>query len=162
MIARQDRQDIIRDFAVRHDGRYHPARFVDEVSKKGEKHPAYEWFEWDDGIAAQHHRVHQARMFAINLKVRFEIEDVKSGNVKVRSMPFIISPVDTRCEGGNYFVTDPNNPDHMQEFCRQAADDLGRWFNRYEASLAHVGASSGWVEKTLKRLRSVEKAETAE
>ncbi len=161
-LAADDRQEIIRDFAQRNDGIYHPASFVEEVEKAGDDHPAHEWFEWDDGIAAQHHRTWQARMFAVGLRVQWTpIEDIAHKDVKVHWLPFALSPVNDRADGGGYQITDPDNPEHMRELCRQAVTDLERWVNRYGPSLIYAGGSVAYLNKTLKQLRSVEDKELA-
>ena len=155
MLTREERQGIIQDYAQRHGGIYHPADFVEEVRKAGESHPAFEWFEWDDDIAGQHHRVWQARMFSIRLKIRFSIPNVKSTKVKINYLPFVTSSVSERSDGGGYFIVDPDNPEHMEELCRQATSDLERWLKRYESSLVYAGGSAAWLNRTLKKLRLV-------
>jgi hypothetical protein len=160
MLTREEKQEIIRDFALRHDGIYHPAAFVDEVAEAGDDHPAFQWFEWDNDIAARHHRVWQARMFAVGLKVQWTpIEDISGKKPKVHWTPFAVSPVDDRDAGGGYYIADPDNPAHMRELCRQAVTDLERWLNRYESSLIYAGGSPAWLNRTLKQLRSVEEME---
>jgi hypothetical protein len=151
------RQEIIREFAVRHNGHFNPALFVEEVRTAGADHPAYEWFEWDKDKAAAAHLVWQAREFATGLRVSFTVEAVgRKGAVSVRevSMPFAMSPVDQRKLGGGYVVSDPNDPAHMVELCRQAVTDLDRWLRRYEAALAHAGGSPAVVERQLRLLEA--------
>lgn len=152
MFTKELRQEIIRDFAVRHNGNYNPALFAEEAADP--EHPAHEWFEWDDTTAAREHRVWQAREFAQGLRIKFSVQEIKRGVVSVREveMPFAISPVGDRDKGGGYFVSDPNDPSHMAELCRQAAADLGRWLRRYEAALAHAGGSIATVERQLRLL----------
>src|SRR3546814_9286039 len=70
------RQGIIRDFAVRHNGFYNPRLFVEEVLAEGPDHPAHGWFEWDSDRAAHEHRIWQAREFAKGLRVVFTVEEV--------------------------------------------------------------------------------------
>ena len=157
MFTKETRQQIIRDFAVRHNGNYNPALFLEEVEGQGEEHPAYEWFEWDKDQAARQHRIWQAREFAAGLRVTFSVEEIKRGAVSVREveMPFALSPMDDRSKGGGYFVSDPDNPAHMQELCRQATTDLERWLRRYSAGLAHAGGSISVIERQLRLLQAV-------
>ena len=47
------RERIVREFTARHNGRFDPAVFVEEVRQAGPSHEAYEWFQWDDEAAAE-------------------------------------------------------------------------------------------------------------
>ena len=157
MITKEQRQQIIRDFAVHHNGFYNPALFVDEVIKVGEAHPAYEWFEWNKTTAARQYWVWQAREFAVGLRIKFSVEEVRRGNVTVREteIPFAMSPMSERDKGGGYYVTDMDDPAHVQEFCRQAAIDLERWLRRYDAVLSAAGGSSASIQKQLVLLQAM-------
>lgn len=153
--TRELRQEIVREFAVRHNGLYDPALFFAEVEATGQDHPAYGWFEWDHDKAAREYRLWQARAFANGLRVVFRIEEVgRSGPMKIREaeMPLVLSPVDTRRSGGGYILVDTGNPDHMAEHCRQAATALRTWFDRYESALIYAGASTVAIEKAMKVL----------
>lgn len=163
--TKERRQEIIREFAIRHNGHFNPALFVQEVRASGAGHPAYEWFEWDEDKAAQQHRLWQAREFANGLRVSFTVETIgRKGAVTVRevAMPFALSPVDQRKQGGGYVVSDPNDPAHMGELCRQAATDLQRWIRRYEAALLHSGGSLIVIAKQLRLLEAAAPQEQEE
>lgn len=141
-LTKEMRQEIVREFALRNGGRFNPNLFLEEVRNKGIEHPAFDYFEWDDKEAAAIYRLEQAREFVRDLKVSFSVQEVgQSGPIKVRTveMPFTISPVETRRDGGGYLITDPTNPEHMAEYCRQAAVALNSWMVRYEAAVAHIG-----------------------
>jgi hypothetical protein len=155
--TKERRQEIIHAFAVRHNGHFNPMLFVQEVRATGAGHPAYEWFEWDKDKAAEQHLLWQAREFASGLRVSFTVETVgRSGAVSVREveMPFALSPVEQRKLGGGYIVSDPSDPAHMAELCRQAVTDLERWLRRYGGALAHAGGSVNAVEKQLRLLEA--------
>lgn len=155
------RQEIVREFAARHDGRYDPALFVQEVRATGPDHPAYEWFEWRDDKAATDYRLWQAREFVQGLKVSFEIEEIGRKPIKVRAVeaPLMVSPEGSRKTGGGYFLLDPTDPDHMAELCRQGAADLRRWLRRYGAALAHAGGFVTVIEKQAKALEAASEKE---
>ncbi|WP_422057307.1 hypothetical protein [Sphingomonas sp.] len=139
--TREQRQKIVREFAEQHDGWFDAGAFLSEVRQVGKVHPAYEWFEWNDEKAAHEHRLDQARDFARGLIVRFEVETIERGDIKVvtRDVPMVISPMERRGAGGGYRLTDPNDPQHMGEHCRQAAQSM-RWFiSRYEAAVICAG-----------------------
>lgn len=156
------RQEIIRAFAIRHNGQYNPALFLDEVRETGPEHPAYEWFDWDDAAAAQQHRLQQARHFAQGLKVVFKIEEVgRSKAIKVREVeaPLVISSLDSRHKGGGYRLTDPENGDHMAEFCRQGAKELKAWIDRYKGAIAYAGGSTNSLHAVLEKLEAAASAD---
>lgn len=135
------RQQIVQSFAEQNGGWFDPAAFLAAVRKAGAKHPAFEWFEWDDERAAHEFRLDQARDFARGLVIRFEVQTIHRGGFRIveQSAPLILSPIGGRNDGGGYFVTDPNDPTHMEELRRQAAQSL-RWFiSRYSAALADIG-----------------------
>lgn len=143
------RQQVVRDFAEQNGGWFDPAVFLAEVQKVGAAHLAYEWFEWDDDKAAEEHRLDQARDFARGLTVRFEVRAVHRGAMRVveHSAPLAVSPMGSRRNGGGYYITDPNDPAHMAELCRQAAQSL-RWFiSRYEGALAYSGVGVSGLQK---------------
>jgi hypothetical protein len=160
------RQQIIREFCLRRNADFDARLFEQEVRETGADHPAHEWFEWDDNRAAEEHRIWQAREFAKGLKISFTVEEVgRGGSIRVRevSVPMLVSPASGRSAGGGYFLTDPENPEHMAELCRQAATDLRRWVRRYGGALTYAGGSGASIEQHLKLLdkassQQVEKA----
>ena len=157
------RQQIIEDFSRRNNGWFDPKAFVAYVGETGPDHPAYDWFTWDDVAAASAYRVDQARDFARGLKVTFKVEEVQHGPVNVvsREVPFLTSPKATRKGGGGYYLTDPNDAEHMAELAREAASTL-RWFiGRYEAAILHVGGDADALTALQLRLEGVEAAQAA-
>lgn len=154
-ITKEQRQEIIEDFAKRHGGKYNPGEFLAEVEATGEEHPAYEWFEWDNEKASREHRLWQARQFVQNIKISFRVETASKGaNFAIReaTMPLLLSPMTTRHKGGGYVVSNPNRKSHIQEFCQQAADDLARWLRRYESAVLHAGGSVGNIRHEIELL----------
>ncbi len=116
--TKQRRQEIVRDFAVRHNGHYNPRLFLEEVKREGEKHAAYDWFQWDTEKAAFAHHLEQAREFAQDLRVVFTVEAVggaKNLKVKEAPMPLVISPMENRSTGGGYLLVDPKDPAYIAE-----------------------------------------------
>lgn len=153
------RQQIVRDFALRHNGQYNPGLFLEEVRRTGPSHPAYQWFEWDTERAALNYQIEQAREFARDLRVTFKVEEVgRRGNITVRTvpMPMVLSPTDQRRGGGGYHLVDQNDPSHMVEHCRQALTTLKAWLARYEAALVFAGLSTAPVLKIVNALESTQ------
>ena len=121
------RQQIVKDFATRHNGVYNPTLFLEEVRRTGKTHPAYEWFTWDEHEAAVAYQIEQARSFARDLRVTFRVEEVTGAHqvrIKETPIPMVISPMEGRKNGGGYVLTDPDDPEHIAEHCRQAARTL--------------------------------------
>lgn len=148
------RQRLVREFADRNGGIYDPKLFEQEVRNTGPRHEAYEWFTWDEEDAALQHRLFQAREFAVGLKIVFTVEEIGRNRkivVVERDMPFVLSPLDGRLNGGGYFLSDPTNEEHVKEHCRQAAASLRTWQARYGAAEAHVGLK-GSLERLLRAL----------
>lgn len=143
------RERIVREFTARHNGRYDPAVFVEEVKAAGPDHEAYEWFEWDDEAAASSFRVEQARSFVQGINISFTVETLVRGNITVSPciMPLVVSPMEGRRAGGGYVINNPDNPDHVAEFCGQAARDLDAWLRRYRAAVLSAGGSTAHVER---------------
>lgn len=87
------REGIVKEFATRHNGVFNPALFLEEVKSRGSRHPAFEWFEWDDGAAASAYRIEQARDFARDLKVSFRVEEITAPNqvrINRTEMPMVL------------------------------------------------------------------------
>ena len=154
------RQKIVEEFARENGGWFDPVAFLAAVQKKGPEHPAYEWFEWDNAKAADEHRRWQARTFAKDLVVRFEVHTQERGKVKVvqQTSPLLLSPGDKRSEGGGYFLMDPDNPEHMEELCRQAAKSLEWFLRRYEAAIVFSGGRVKSLQTLELQLRAVYEA----
>lgn len=158
------RQQIVREFAVRHNGYFNPSLFLEEVRANGPDHPAHEWFQWDDDKAAREHRLWQAREFAKDLKVTFEVEEVgrnKAIKITEQEAPMVISPGSGRNSGGGYFLTDPDNPEHMAEHCRQAAVALRSWLRRYESAVKYAGGSVAALERSAAALEKASAVDEA-
>jgi hypothetical protein len=157
------RQELVREFAERNGGWFDPAAFLAEVQEQGPAHPAFEWFEWDDDKAALEYRLDQARDFARGLIVQFEVRSMFRGSIRIttETAPLALSPLDRRRFGGGYYITDPNDPAHMAELCRQAAQSL-RWFvSRYEGALRYAGISTASLDKIQAALEPQEDQEAA-
>jgi hypothetical protein len=159
--TRAIRQQIVKEFAEQNGGCFDAALFLAHVREVGDAHPAWAWFEWDDDKAALEYRLDQARDFARGLKITFEIQEVHRGKMRItqKSAPLVISPLQSRSNGGGYLVTDPNSPEHLEELRRQAAQSL-RWFiSRFEGVLDP--RAMGALEGVLAGLQPADHAEAA-
>lgn len=166
-IAKELRQQIVTEFAERNGGVYDPAAFLAEVSSVGSDHPAWKWFQWDNELAAQEHRLWQAREFVQGLRVKFEVRVLERGAIKVvtKEVPLVISPISGRRNGGGYVLTDPDDPVHMMELCRQAAHHLHQFVERYQSVLAFAHVPIEGLEQIVQQIgcaSSVSQPEAAE
>lgn len=162
--TKQRRQQIVAEFAKRHNGNYNPRLFLSEVEKTGAEHPAHDWFEWDDNKAAAAHRVDQARNFARDLRVTFKVEEIGKGrtvSVKQGTGPMVLSPMAGRSDGGGYVLADLSKTDHMAEHRKQAAAALRAWLNRYSAALEASGESADTVRRIAASLDAVDQKSEA-
>ena len=152
-----DRQEIVEEFARRHNGLFDAALFLAEVRAIGPNHRGHAWFEWSDEEAAHEHRLWQARQFAHGLRVHFEVVTVgRSGPITVNvSAPLVISPMASRLTGGGYYVTNPADEAHMRELAHQAATALRAWLDRYGSCLPINGISSTPFVNTINTLARV-------
>ena len=133
--TKKQRQEII-DAHIEKYGGYNPRMFLQVVRASNGTHPAWSWFDWNDGRAAEEYRVIQAREFGQGLRISFEITQHET-TVKVKA-PAVISPLETRKIGGyRQFV--PEND--MPELRRQAARELRSWAKRYQAAIVDAGLS---------------------
>lgn len=156
--TKDERQQIVREFAIRHNGTFNPALFLEEVRTTGETHAAYEWFEWDQDKAAQQYQLTQAREFARDLRVTFRVEEVTGRKpVKVREapMPMVISPMASRKTGGGYLLFEPDDETLMMEHCAQASTALRGWRSRYEACMLKAGVSLDRIDTIIAALDKV-------
>lgn len=154
-LTKSGRAKIVAEFAERHGGSFSPGLFLDEVRAAGEAHPAYAWFTWDQDRAALEHNLAEARAFVQDLKIRFTISEVgRTGSITVRTaeMPLALSPTDGRANGGGYRITNPNDPEHVAEHCRQGATALRSWIARYADAVRHAGGDLDALESTINSL----------
>lgn len=165
VFTKEERQAIVEEFSRRHNGQYSPELFLKEVKDTGESHPAYSWFEWDGKKAAQEYRLWQARSFAKDLRIKFDVEEIgRSGEVTVKTteMPMVMSPRNTRNDGGGYLLVDPNDPAHKAEHCHQAAAALRSWLKRYGSALIFAGYGVKSVEQIAEGLEAIQAPAPAE
>lgn len=153
--TKEQRQKIVREFAIRHNGTFNAALFLEEVRSTGESHEAYSWFEWDRDKAFQQYQLEQAREFARDLRVTFKVEEVTGRKpIKVREapMPLVISPMASRNSGGGYRLVEPDDATLMAEHCAQASITLRGWKGRYEACLLKAGVSLDRIDSIIAAL----------
>lgn len=153
--TRELRQQILDAFTAEHSGNFDPKQFLWVVRSSNGTHPAWAWFEWNDGKAAEEFRLNQARQFVHGLKVKFEVITTERsvGGVTVREVPAYLSPVSGRSKGGGYFTVDPDDPEHMQELRDQAATALQTWIIRYGPALEAIGSPLDGLTLLVAQLR---------
>lgn len=157
-LTKAARQAILDDYLARHNGRFDAGEFLTEVRAGGEDHPAFGWFTWDDDRAAHEHRLWQARTFARDLRVTFNVETLERGAVRIRTVeaPRLVSPLEGRQKGGGYVTVDPESPEAMRALCAEAAASLQSWLRRYGGALAWAGGSTDSLDEAVKVLAPAE------
>ncbi|MBA3548825.1 MAG: hypothetical protein H0T76_20270 [Nannocystis sp.] len=155
--TRDDRQEIIDDYVAR-NGNFSAGGFLREVRASNGTHRAWAWFEWNDGRAAEEFRLHQSRLFVQGLRISFTVETIerKVSGVTVREAPALISPMDSRHDGGGYYAFDPTNIEHMAELRRQGATALENWLRRYGSAFELAGGKTKPFKDAVALLRPVE------
>ena len=131
----EERIRITEDHLLQHDGIFRAEDFVEEA--RHPEHPAHNWFEWDNGIAADSYRLWQARRF-VSLKVLIpepRVTDLsKDGTIlKVTYRPLLVSPIETRDDGGGYISTD--SPEGRAFLLQEAVRTGYQWLHRYTGVL---------------------------
>jgi hypothetical protein len=157
-LSKAKRQEIVREFAIRHNGAFNPSLFLDEVKRTGKDHPAYGWFEWNRDKAANAYQLEQAREFARDLRVSFTVETVGRRTpltVRVSEMPAVLSPMAGRQSGGGYVLVDPADPAHLAEHRLQAAAALRQWWARYEGAALASGIERAILDELIASLEAV-------
>jgi hypothetical protein len=146
------RQEIVDEYLAESGANQYVAEeFVEWLSGRPE-HPAYGWFQWDDGKAGAAYRAQQARQFVNGLRVSFETESVSRGGavkVSMHTMPAMISPLEGRRSGGGYVPLSGDDPTSMDAYCDEAARALDAWCRRYESAVAHRGGNVNAARKLI-------------
>ena len=120
----KERIKITEDHIKNHGGEYVAEVFLEKAESP--THPAHEWFDWEEGVAAHKWRLQQARMFP---KVTVLVEttkvfDLTDGTISIA--PLLVSPIETRHvgHGGRYILAD-SIEGKCRTACRVADDAQG-------------------------------------
>ena len=114
----EEREEILK-MHIAEFGSFDAPTFVDAASDP--RHPAHEWFTWDDTEASGKYRVNEAREFA---RVRITTQDVPvekvgdGGTFTINAPPLLVAPPEQRSEGGGYILA---NTEEGRDACRDAA-----------------------------------------
>lgn len=137
--------DPLKEFDAHH--------FVEFVQKAGPEHPAYDWFEWDDSSCGVEYRAWQARSFRSGVTIKTSQPKLNGGGgTTVCVAPAMISPLRNRRYGGGYYRFDPDNPDHLRDFCEEAHRSLKSWNERYELAISHAKIYQRSINNMLDKL----------
>ena len=127
------RERIVRKHMAKHGGRIDEEAFIREARAK--RHPAHDWFEWEDGIAGHEYRLFQVRQFVV-----FYVErdvDESTGPAESRKIvmqPSVVSPMSDRRNGGPTYIS-VDTEEGKLELRRQAlvsTFSLNAWMKRYQ------------------------------
>lgn len=129
-----------------------PQRIV-EVAKR-EAHPLHEFFEWNNSLAAEKYRVHQARMLLSNILIQVETDD---GQIEYRAfnnvrVEYVNGDGETEKKRGYVSVkTVLSTQDMMDQVLRDARRELRYWakeIGKYEK----LGRVAGMLKELLKEI----------
>ena len=154
MLTRAERQEIIEDYMSRHNGKWDPRGFRDEVKAAGDGHRAWSWFMWNKDKAADEYQIWQARQFVRGVTITRTIETIERGAVVSyeTEMPLVFSRPSERASGGGYAPPNPSDPDSMGEYCSEAHQALENWLERYSSALIYAGGKPTPINKILSLL----------
>lgn len=157
------REKIVADYIAKH-GHFDPRGFLREVRNSNGSHPAWPWFEWNDGKAAEEYRVEQAREFVQGLTISFQVETIERSvpTIKTKEFPAYVSPLDGRRDGGGYLAVDPENPAHLNEIERQGLIMLEAWMKRFKDTVETNGVSCVGIQAVVDQLVSKHRPEKEE
>lgn len=91
-------------------------------------HPLHDQFEWDDAVAGEEHRKHQARRLIARVKVRYVDPRNDAHTVKARAYHSVRTPAGQAYRSTDDVVTDP----YMRQLMRrQMYRDFQAMLDRY-------------------------------
>lgn len=144
-LSRLERTEIAQAWIAEHGGVFDPAAFIRHVAETGEDHPAYSWFTWNDKVAADAYRLDEARAFVSDLRISFKVETIEFGPFRVRTIetPLLVSPMDSRANGGGYIAVDKTT---LPALATEGATALGAFIRRYRGVLVVAGCDPEQLE----------------
>ena len=158
-ISVESRKSIAQEHAKRHGGVYRPVLFVEEASAK--RHPAHQWFEWDDAKAGHAWRVQRARQFVSGVRIVSEIILDEHDPITIKSSP-VTEPV------GKPFMESNLRGEYVQEKSKryvgqmsgEAYAELSGWLSRYGAHLRESGEEAS-VKLVVRAAEALAKTDAA-
>ena len=136
--SQAERLRIIEEHRQAHDGDLNAGEFVE--SARHPEHPAHDYFDWDDTMAAHQHRLNQARRF-IRVRIRREsvpIVNISDGSIiiTIDRRPAYVAPIERRQYSGGYDeATDANLRAEFGMWLRQGVKRYGSALTETELEL---------------------------
>jgi hypothetical protein len=112
-------------------GKHRGLLFPDDVVKEARpaNSPLHSHFEWDDGRAAQQHRLWQARQL-----ICVSVEVIEHSDAKVQSKVFVSLLSDRHHNGGYRTLVDVmRHPDRKSELMQDALREMELFEKKYKA-----------------------------
>lgn len=117
-----------------------PETVVEE--SRAQNSPLHSWFEWDDSIAAQEHRMNQARKLIRTLEIVYVRNDIEEPLPPVRAYVSVMDEPEYEMYAPNKpkqsstrhyrpILKVMTNEDLRDQYRRQAFDTLCNWRDRY-------------------------------
>ena len=137
-------------------GKITPQIVLSDAKKKAS--PLHDGFEWDDSIAAEQHRLDQARFILRQIVIVTSDED----DEEPTAIRAFVSVLDSSEEGKSVYMpigTAMENADTRQQILEKAYKELQEWGNRYKAFKEFSGVRKAIV--SIKHIVASEEAVTA-
>ena len=124
--TKNDRQAIIDDY-LNKTGRnsYVPSEFIQWLRDKPD-HKVYDtFFGTSDAEMADKHRENLARNLASGLRITIKVSELpmpqNTDSIKVETVtvPSMVSPINSRANGGGYIAVDVQDTNTMHELCKR-------------------------------------------
>lgn len=116
----------LRRIADEHEGELRPTDVVKEAESP--ESPLHEHFEWDDSLAAQNHRLEQARKL-----IRVVVEVIGPART-MRTRVFVSLTPDRQKEDGGYRLVHAvlQNPTYRAQLLADALQEMQRFEKKYQ------------------------------
>jgi hypothetical protein len=143
-----------------------PEEFVTWLADKP-NHIAYKAFHGQDEHLLWQAKLQLARQFVSGLRIVVKETVVPSTVQEIEVVertveyPAMISPTNTRKQGGGYISFDPESPQAQAELRKQAGIALAGWLDRFRGCADHIDLDLSPIEDIVRVLRD-DKAIAAE
>jgi len=154
MKKRQPTQHDITEAALealieRHGGRIGPRVLLDEA--RDPRSPFHDFFEWDDGDAAEHYRLIQASQLIRRWKGTIIRIDAETRTLKIDDVRRVQSPSSGRGKGLDSYETVEQimaNPDKRENMLQTVLAELAAYRRRY-AELSELAEIWAGIDEAL-------------
>jgi hypothetical protein len=135
----------LKAIAARSGGELTPEEIVAEAETLPEDHPLHQSFEWNDGLAAHAHRLHQARSLLNRYRLQIVITSSTRAVETVRAPLFIRHP-EAEPHEQRYIATSRLRHPDQREVARAAVVDAYKRASTYLTNARHLAVVLGQAD----------------